>query len=106
MLGRKLAKGEFPDHINGNGLDNRRENLRLATRSQNSINRGKQSNNKSGYKGVSWNKRDKRWTAQITINKHIINLGGFDTPEQAYEAYKEAAKQYHGTFANLGDGKG
>ena len=57
------------DHINGIKNDNRLSNLRLATRAQNETNKGKQRNNKSGYKGVSWDKENNKWTALITINR-------------------------------------
>lgn len=87
------------DHINQNKLDNRRCNLRTATRSQNLCNKGKQSNNTSGFKGVCWVKRDKKWLAQIRINGKRKHLGYFDSKKQAARAYSKAAKKYHGEFA-------
>jgi hypothetical protein len=87
------------DHKDGNGLNNRRSNMRIATRSQNSRNRGKHSNNKSGFKGVSWNTRDRTWQAQITKDHKKIHLGNFPTPEQAHAAYRAAAAKLHGDFA-------
>ena len=84
------------DHINGNPLDNRRENLRVCSQQENSCNRGKNSNNKSGYKGVSWNKQCEKWRAAIN-GKHI---GIFDTPEEAHQAYCEAARELHNEFAH------
>lgn len=102
MLGRELVKGEWVDHINGNGLDNRRENLRLSTIAQNAFNKGKHSNNTSGYKGVSWNKFAGRWVAQITIDGKNKYLGYFDTPEEAHAAYCAKAKELHGEFFNPG----
>lgn len=87
------------DHINGNSADNRIVNLREATRSQNAINRSKQSNNRSGYKGVWKRKNLNSWVAQICVNKKNIRIGSFDSPEKAYAAYVEAAKKYHGEFA-------
>lgn len=107
VLARKLERDLLPheqaDHINGNGLDNRRENLRLATKSQNNANRRISKNNKSGYKGVSWHKASGKWVAGIKVNGKSINLGGYDTPEQAHKAYCDAAIKYFGEFANFGE---
>lgn len=99
ILERKLTRYEQVDHINGHGLDNRRENLRLATAAQNQRNRGKQVNNTSGYKGVTWYKPSRKWRAQIMVKKKSISLGYFDNPEDAYKAYCEAADMYFGEFA-------
>lgn len=88
------------DHINGNTLDNRKRNLRIASRSQNQHNRGRNKNNTSGFKGVS--RYRGRWRARITVNWKEIRLGIFDTPEEAFDAYVAAAKEYHGEFANDG----
>ena len=91
------------DHINNNGpkTDNRICNLRDATHSQNQQNKGHQKNNKSGYKGVRWHNRHKKWYAQIKIDRKQIHLGSFDTPEKAHEAYKEAALRLHGEYARF-----
>lgn len=89
------------DHINGNPLDNRKENLRLCTKSQNGFNRGFQKNNTSGYKGVYYLKDTGRWKAMITAEGKNYNLGCFQTPNEAYEAYCAAAKQLHGEFVKL-----
>ena len=91
------AKGQFVDHINRNKLDNRRENLRFVTRSQNSINR----NHSSEFRGVF--KTFNKWRASIGVNRSNIKLGAFDTPEAAAAAYNEAAKRLHGEFAVLND---
>lgn len=101
MLERELSRLERVDHINRDTLDNRRENLRLATHSQNAINRGKHRDNTSGYKGVSWFKRDQKWKAQIVTNRKHTYLGLFDNPIDAALAYDQAAKELHGEFANL-----
>lgn len=103
MIGRELSSNERVDHINSNGLDNRRENLRLANHSQNMQNRRKNKNNTSGYKGVTWYKRLNKWLAQISVNNTHIYLGLFDDPESAYVAYCEAAKRYFDRFARLED---
>ena len=92
-------KGMEIDHINGNGLDNRRSNLRICTRSENEMNRGKNKNNTSGYKGVCWNKNDKRWYVKIGLNNKQINLGRFSDKLEAYKAYVSACKKYHGKYA-------
>jgi len=91
------------DHINGDGLDNRRSNLRLATASQNQMNRGCASHNTSGYKGVRVYRYGHGWIAQIVVKGKSIHLGTFSTPEMAAKAYDEAAKKMQGDFrrANL-----
>lgn len=83
------------DHINRNPGDNRIENLREATRSQNLQNRALQRNNKSGFRGVSWSASSKKWIAQIKINNEKKHLGLFLKKEDAYAAYLAAAAKYH-----------
>lgn len=87
------------DHINGNGLDNRRCNLRLCTNSENSRNQGKRSDNTSGYKGVSFAKNMKKFAAYIYLSRKTKLLGYYLTAEEAAHAYDEAAKKYYGEFA-------
>lgn len=87
------------DHIDGNGLNNRRSNLRLATVSQNGCNRGPAVNNTSGYKGVWWFAYAKLWTAQIRLKGKRYHLGYFKTAEEAHSAYCAAASRIHGEFA-------
>jgi len=95
-------KGLDIDHINGNRLDNRRINLRYATRSQNNMNRfARCVTSKSPYKGVCWRAHAKRWKAYIKINKTQIHIGYFTTAEKAAKAYNKAAIKYFGEFANL-----
>ena len=81
------------DHIDGDKKNNFFENLRVCSPQQNGFNRGKQKNNKSGLKGVFWDKKQKKWCAQIKINGKKKNLGRFNDRNVAYEKYKEAAKK-------------
>jgi hypothetical protein len=101
MLERPLVKGEHVDHIDGNGLNNRRSNLRLASKSNNAMNSKKRSDNKSGFKGVCLHKTSGKWRSYITINKHQRSLGYYDTPEEAHEAYRRAAMELYGEFARF-----
>lgn len=87
------------DHINGNGLDNRRCNLRIATTAQNVQHQRIKSNNKTGYKGVMWYKAGQKWHAQITHNYKKHHLGYFLTKEEAIATYNQAAQKYFGEFA-------
>jgi len=84
------------DHLDRDGLNNTDENLRVCTRSQNLLNRGMYSNNKSGFTGVSWFKRDQKYRAQIQRDSKNIHIGYYLTAEEASRAYKEAEKQYSG----------
>lgn len=92
-------KGLEVDHINGNGLDNRRINLRICSRSQNSCNRPAPSNNITGYKGVYWDENKNRYRAVITKDKVVYRLGRYKTAREAAVAYNLAAKKYHGVYA-------
>ena len=91
--------GMETDHINGNELDNRRENLRICTRKENARNIKYNSNNTSGYKGVVWDKRNKKWRAQISYDKINKTLGRFENILDAVLAYDTAAKELFGAFA-------
>lgn len=90
------------DHIDGNGLNNQRSNLRTCTGSENMRNRGAASHNKSGFKGVTWHKKGGHWRATIRLNGKYTHLGYFDTPAEAHAAYCKAADELHGEFANYG----
>ena len=87
------------DHKNGDGLDNQRSNLRLATHAQNCMNRRKRSNNTSGFKGVSFHSESRKWRAVIRSSGKDISLGLHLTPELAHAAYCAGAAKYHGEFA-------
>lgn len=90
------------DHINNQTDDNRIENMRLATRGQNSQNALMRKDNTSGIKGVSWNNRDKRWTASIMVDKKRKHLGNFTDLSLAKEFVDLARTMLHGKFANYG----
>ncbi len=96
----KAPDNLFVDHINLNGLDNRKANLRLATKIQNSRNTPKMKRKTSSkYKGVSYQKRDRIWRAKIKINRRDKHLGSFRDEIDAAEAYDKAAHKYFGEFA-------
>lgn len=93
---------EFVDHINRNTLDNRKENLRICTRTENNRNKNKKSNSiYSKYKGVCRHLNTKKFRAYIAINKKQIHLGFFEKEIDAAKAYNEAVKKHYGEFANL-----
>lgn len=106
-LGHRLAflymTGEWPagqvDHKNCIRGDDRWGNLRTATHGQNQQNAGPPANNRSGYKGVSWNMREQKWRAGIGCNGERIHLGTFDSAEAAAAAYAEAAREHFGEYA-------
>lgn len=92
--------GQICDHLNGNGLDNRRKNLRICTYSQNNMNKQKRKRKTSSkYKGVYWHKKQKAWVSRITINTKPIHLGNFKSEYAAQLAYRKAAKEMFGEFA-------
>ena len=104
ILGRKLEKtltrSELVDHIDRNGLNNTRSNLRICTDQQNSFNRKRPVTNTSGYKGVVFMppNPNKSWGAYICANGKNKFLGSFTTPEAAHEAYCKAAQEYFGEY--------
>ena len=107
-LGRKLTANEITDHINSNGLDNRRSNLRAASISQNHCNRRKLESlqgrpTSSKYKGVRWEECRGKWRVDIRIEGKRVYLGRFKTEIDAANAYNRAAKAAFGEFARLND---
>lgn len=92
------ADGLDVDHVDGNGLNNRRVNLREATRQQNSSNGRFRANNTSGFKGVVWSPKLEKWRAKITKAGRTVHLGYFLVREDAAEAYARASAVLHGEF--------
>lgn len=93
---------EYVDHIDGNCLNNKTENLREATFSQNKQNTLKYKNNTSGVKGVNWCKEHKKWNARVQTDNKRKFLGRFDTIEEAKSEVFKYRKANHGEFANNG----
>lgn len=102
VLGLKYGDPRQGDHINGNRLDDRRENLRICSHAENLWNRGYAKNNRSGFKGVYKHLNCNKWAAEIGKNGKRFYLGLFETPELAHEFYCLAAEMLHGEFANFG----
>lgn len=96
-----VPAGMDVDHINHRTLDNRRDNLRLCTRSQNSQNRLLGSRNTSGLKGVSWDRQKRKWGASGRLAGKTYHLGHFDDPVEAARAYDAFARENFGEFALL-----
>ena len=89
------------DHIDGNGLNNQRSNLRICSGPENRRNRGLTKNSTSGFKGVNWHKLSRKWIARIQVNGNRITLGRFVSKEEAYKKYCVACIKYHGKFAKI-----
>ena len=101
--------GEFPsgeksliDHIDGNKINNRLDNLRVCSDFENQRNTGKRVTNTSGFKGVSWDQRTKKWKAQMYLDGKKITIGRYSVKEDAYAARCNAAKESHMEFTNNG----
>ncbi|CAH6418186.1 HNH endonuclease [uncultured virus] len=93
-MGLEIPAGCSIDHINRNKLDNTRSNLRVATQQVQVINQGLRKDNKTGFKGVSWHTRDAKWRASIKRGEKQVQLGYFNTAEEASAAYEKAAKEW------------
>ena len=101
----KMFYGYVPkqiDHIDGNANNNRIENLRPATPTQNQYNTKLSARNKSGAKGVCWHKTGKKWHVKVSVNGKQTNFGLYDDLELADLVAQEARDKYHGAFANHG----
>jgi hypothetical protein len=92
------------DHLDGNGLNNTRSNLRAATHGQNVANSQKRVGTSSQYKGVT--RKKTRWGAQIVANKRRRDLGSYKTEEEAAQAYNDAAVRFFGEYARLNEIRG
>jgi hypothetical protein len=101
MTGEAIPEGYEVDHINGDTLDNRRENLRLVSHNQNAMNKRNQQGSKSRFKGVSWHKGERRWRAAIWLDGETVMVGRFDDEEEAARAYDAKARAAFGEFARL-----
>lgn len=105
LLMHKLILGakrkEIVDHIDGNGLNNQKTNLRICTNTQNCWNQRIAKNNTTGFKGVTFVKATKRYRARIRVNSKLILVGDFKTAQEAGEAYNWAALNHYGDFARL-----
>lgn len=91
--------GMLVDHKSCDGLDCRRENMRIASKGDNQRNQRRRLTNKSGFKGVFWANRESRWLAKINLNGKTHHIGTFETPEAAHAAYCEASVRLHGEFS-------
>lgn len=94
-----IPKGFQTDHINMDKLDNREANLRIATPQQNSYNKGKYKNNKSGHRGIYFSSRLNKWVTQLRINGERVYCAYFSSKEEAIKNYVSVAKQYFKEFA-------
>lgn len=97
VIGAK--EGQIVDHIDHNPLNNKRSNLRICNRSQNGMNRGRQSNNKSGYKNVSWNEQKRKWRVSINKDKKCVFKKNYKTLERAIGSAKLYTYLIHQEYA-------
>jgi len=101
IMGHSSNRKILIDHISKDRLDNRKSNLRTVSKSQNSLNTKLRKDNKSGCRGISWDKERNKWFVRIAVNRKNIALGRYKDIGDAINAYNEAAKKYHGKFANI-----
>ncbi len=101
IMGLEYGDTKIIDHININTLDNRKENLRICTKTGNNRNVTKRKCNKTGLKGVSVFKQNGKFRAYITVNNKQIHLGYYNDKEKAHLAYIEASKKYHGEYGRF-----
>lgn len=102
LMHREITKapdGKVVDHKDGDTLNNTRANLRVCTKSENNMNKGVAKNNTSGIRGVSWNKRQKKWEAKIKLNRRTRHLGCFKDINDAAEARRQAEEELFGEFS-------
>lgn len=103
IMNCKKHDGLFIDHINGNKQDNRRQNLRIVSVSQNQMNKRKQSNNTSGFTGVYKHTYTGKWIARICLDKKMMHIGVYETKEAASKAYSQRATVLFGEFKFMAD---
>ena len=103
LMHRILLDTDRVDHIDGDGLNNQKLNLRHCTVSQNAWNTGMFKTNTSGYKGVFWHKKSQKWRAQISCQGKTKHLGYFHNKVEAAKCYDEAALRLHGEFAQTNE---
>ncbi len=103
LMGLSLGDGKEVDHINGDGLDNRRCNLRLCTRSQNNFNQGIRRTvaKTSKYRGVSWDTNRCKWRVHLQAYGKQVHVGRFGTEDEAATAWNKVAVEQYGEFARL-----
>ena len=101
LLGLTLGDGKIVDHINGNKLDNRRNNLRLVSSFENSLNRRSNRLSSAGYRGVKFTSEGRPYRASIRVGKIVLYSKRFEKAEDAAKEYDRMAKKHHGSFAVL-----
>jgi len=101
IMGLDFGDKRVVDHINHNGLDNRRTNLRVTTRSQNGANRNVGKKSTTGFKGIYWDKNRKKWKASLTKDGKTHFIGRYKNPREAAKAYDSFARKMHGEYALL-----